>query len=484
MVHGANTIVSRDDKQAILDIFLGKLEKKSKLIEKYKHRPIEFLALKGSFYPSKLEKMFMDIYSMRVRLALIVGPRGGGKTHFFGDIAACLFLFKGFDALIGSGSDAQAARVYERVWELLGEDEEISEFVPNMTTRITEGKDGNWIEFVPASQKRARGPHPGEGKRGGLIEADEEAEMDPNILNALMGTGGTAKPLVVLRGSTAHKVDGTFAEKLDNPGNYTVYRWDAFDVCGKCELKCEECIPEFRKTYCKGKAKQNSILGWISLDYIFTMWQEMDKEWFEVELMGLRPSGAGLVIAPEDLKAALREEDVPYVPGAPNCAGIDWGFVGMTGVVATQMVKGRLQLFDRMLFTRKGIEDIIAGLIGWREMYGITEVYSDSSHPFENDSLRKAGFTVTEVTFVSFKDAGAGAVKGSAEKRLLDIPLKFKSKDAKKPDVVNQLAGWKRGKDGKIVKKDDHYCDALLCTMMKWWKKMKRAAGYLKVTRG
>lgn len=475
-------IISRDDKQEILDIFLGKLEKQNKLIEKYKHRPIEFLALKGSYYPPKLECMFLDIYSLRVRRALLVGPRGGGKTYFFGDIAACLFLFKGFDALIGSGSEAQASKVYKRVWDLLGEDEEIAEFVPNITTRITEGKDGNWIEFVPASQTRARGPHPGEGKRGGLIEADEEAEMQTNILNALMGTGGTAQPLVVLRGSTAHKVDGTFAEKLDNPGNYTIYRWDAFDVCEKCTRNCAECIPEFREIYCQGKAKKNSVLGWISIDYIISMWQEMDKEWFEVELMGLRPSGAGLVIGPEDLKAAL-VDDAPFVPGAPNCAGIDWGFVGMTGVVATQMFKERLQLFDRMLFTRKGIEDIIAGMVSWRDMYGITEVYADSSHPFENDSLRKAGFTVVEVTFVSFKDAGAGAVKGFAEKRILDIPKKFKSKDAKKPDVVNQLAGWKRGKDGKIVKKDDHYCDALLCTMKKWWNKMRRRVGYTKVTR-
>lgn len=469
-------IVSRDEKNAVLDVLLDKLRNRDQLIEKYAGKPLEFLAKKGSYYPPKLRKMFMDIWSLRVLRALIIGPRGGGKTFVFGDISACLFLFKGFDVLIGSGSEAQAAKVYARVWDLLSDDKEVAEFVPNMTTRIAEGKRGNWIEFVPASQKKARGPHPGEGKRGGLIVADEAAEMAKDILRALMGTGGTADPLIVLWGSTSHKVDGEFAEKLDNPGNYVVYRWDAFDVAKKCTRDCAECIPEFREIYCQGKAKNNSILGWVSIDYLVSMWEDMDKEWFEVEMMGMRPSGAGLVIAPEDAKAMV-VEDVKFVRGAPNCVGIDWGFKGMAAAVATQMVAGRVQVFDRMSWTRKGIDVIIADLIAWREMYGSAEVYADSSHPFENDSLRKAGFTVTEVAFVSFKDAGAGAVKGFSEKRILDIPERFK-------DLIGQLKGWKRGKDGKIVKKDDHFCDALLCTMWKWWKKMRRTVGYTKITRG
>ncbi len=469
-------MTSRDDKNAILNVFLDKLEKNNRLIEEFSGKPLQFLAKRGSYYPPPLERMFTDIYFGRVRRGAIVGPRGGGKTFSLGDLAASMFLFREYDVLVGSGSDAQAAKVYERVFDLLGDDEAVAEYVPNITTRVTEGRNGNWIEFVPASQKRARGPHPGEGKRGGLIIVDEEAEMDEAIYKAIVGTGGTAKPLVILRASTAHKVEGTFAELLDNPKGYTVYRWDVFDVCEKCTRSCSECIPEFREDYCQGKAKKNGVLGWVSLDYIFSMWEEMDKEWFEVELMARRPSGAGLVIAPEDAKA-MQVDEVPYVPGAPVCAGIDWGFVGLAAAVATQMVPStssgtqagehRLQVFDRMSWTRKGIEVIASDLKTWREMYGITEVYADSSHPFENDSLRKEGFTVTEVTFVSFKDAGAGAVKGFAEKRRLDVPKRFK-------DLIDQLKRWKRGKDGKIVKKDDHFCDALLCTMWKWWKKMRR----------
>jgi hypothetical protein len=469
-------ITTRDEKNTILEVFLDKLEKDDRLKVEYSPKPLEFLAKRGSYYPPILEKMFKDIYFGLVTRAALVGPRGGGKTFSLGDLASCMFLFKDYDVLIGSGSEEQASKVYDRVMQILCDDDETADYVPNITTKVAKGKKKNWIEFVPASQKRARGPHPGEGKRGGMIIVDEEAEMDDAILKALMGTGGTAQPLVIVRASTAHKVDGTFAELLDNLKGYTLYKWDAFDVCGKCDRKCADCIPEFRDDYCQGKAKKNSILGWVSVDYLFAMWEEMDKEWFEVELMSRRPSGAGLVVDPQHWPAALVDE-APYVPGAPNCMGIDWGYVGMSAGLATQSANGKIQIFNRIRWTRKGIEIIIADLVAWREMYGITEVYADSSHPFENDQVRKAGFIVTEVTFVSFKDAGAGAIRGFFEKGQIEIPKIYK-------DVIEQLKKWRRGKDGKIIKKDDHYCDALLCTMWKWWKKMRRQVGYTKVTRG
>jgi len=141
------------------------------------------------------------------------------------------------------------------------------------------------------------------------------------------------------------------------------------------------------------------------------------------------------------------------------------------------LVGEKLRIFDRMSFHLKGIEEITSALIEWRRMYDINEVYGDSSHPFENDALRKADFKVTEVTFVSFKEAGAGAVKWFFEKKRIELPEKFK-------DVIDQLKKWRRDKHGKIVKKDDHFPDALLCTMMKWWQKARRKVGYLKVTKG
>ena len=465
-----------DEKNEILNIFLDELKGRNRLIEENYHRPVEFLAKRGSYYPSPLEEMFMDVYTLRVNRAMWIGPRGGGKTYGLGDLASCLFLFKEFDILIASGGEGQSKEVYEEVMNVLGEDEEVEEYVPTLTRQITRGRAGNWIRFLPASTRRARGPHPGRG-HGGMIILDEEGEMDEKVVKAVLGTGSTAKPLIIIRASTAHNIDGTFAELLDNyeERGYKLYRWDAFDVCEKCERKCEDCIPEFRDDYCQGKAHHNSILGWIAMDYLFQMWEEETKEWFEVELMGRKPSGAGRVIKPEDIKKALVPE-APFVRGVPGAFGIDWGFKGLCAVLATQMIDGKLRIFDRMSFTRKGIDVITEALKDWREMYDINEVYGDSSHPFENDALRKADFTVYEVTFVSFKEAGAGAIRWFFEKLRIEIPEEFK-------DVIGGLKKWKRDQHGKIVKKDDHFPDALLCTMKKWWDKARRKVTYTKLTR-
>ena len=470
-------ITRYDDKNEILNVFLEELKSKDKIIDDYGFRPIEFLAGRGSYYPPILKEMFMDIYMQRVLKALLVGPRGGGKTYCLGDLAAALFLFKGFDALIASGGEWQSKEVYDEVSNVLNtKDEDVAQQVPTQTTQITKGRKGNWIRFLPASTRRARGPHPGRG-HGGVIILDEEGEMAEDIVKAVLGTGSTAKPLILIRASTAHKIDGTFAELLENydERGYKLYQWEAFDVCEKCTRKCKDCVPEFRDDYCQGKAHNNSILGWISLDYLFAMWEDETKEWFEVELMGRRPSGAGRVIAPDDIRKALVDE-VIFVKGAPGAFGVDWGFKGMAAAVATQMVGEKLRLFDRMSFHLKGIEVIIGALKEWRDMYGIDEVFADSSHPFENDTLRKAGFTVHEVTFVSFKEAGAGAVKWFFEKERIELPKIFK-------DVIDQLKKWRRDKFGEIVKKDDHFPDALLCTMQKWWKKARRRVGYTRATR-
>jgi len=470
-------ILRYDQKNEILNVFAEELQKQDKIIDEWGHRPLEFLAQHGSYYPSVLARMFADIYYGRVENAMLIGPRGGGKTYMLGDLAAALFLFNGFDILISSGGEGQAKEVYDEVTRVLDIDnEEVAAQVETQTTQITRGRRGNWIRFTPASTRRVRGPHPGRG-HGGMIILDEEGEMDEKIVKGVLGTGSTANPLIIIRASTAHKIDGTFAELLEDyeARGYTLYQWDAFDVCEKCERNCEDCIDEFRNDYCQGKAKNNSVLGWIKLKYLFKMWKQETQDWFEVELMGRRPKGAGLVIDREDFADAV-VDDVQYTPGAPGAIGIDWGFKGFTKAVATQMVEGMLGVFETLSWSRKGIEEIIEDLLAWRETYGLTEVYADSSHPFENDALRKAGFTVHEVTFVSFKEAGAGAVKWFFEKGKIRIAQRF-------GELIKQLKGWRRDAHGKIVKKDDHFPDALLCTMEKWWKKARRLAGYTKATR-
>ena len=98
-----------------------------------------------------------------------------------------------------------------------------------------------------------------------------------------------------------------------------------------------------------------------------------------------------------------------------------------------------------------------------RELYGFNDIYADSSHPFQNANLASEtyGFTVHEVKFQTAKDLGVGALKHWTENGMFQIPRRFEQ-------AIKQLKHWRKNKDGKIVKKDDHYPDMFLCAGMKW----------------
>ena len=69
--------------------------------------------------------------------------------------------------------------------------------------------------------------------------------------------------------------------------------------------------------------------------------------------------------------------------------------------------------------------------------------------------MKSEDFDVEEVPFGSYKETGAGWLRYIFERELFKAPRHL-------VEVLNQLVNWHRGKNGKIVKKDDHYPDALL----------------------
>src|SRR5205085_6669688 len=104
----------------------------------------------------------------------------------------------------------------------------------------TDTTEKAWIRVLAASNKSTRSPHAGgkkkfKGKivvRGGILVIDEEAEADPKIVGASLGTINTARPSVNVRCSTFHNAVGSFAEVVDNHKKmgYKLYRWSVFDV--------------------------------------------------------------------------------------------------------------------------------------------------------------------------------------------------------------------------------------------------------------
>ncbi len=459
-----------------LAIFKTLLENLDALQREYPD-PKEFLAKKGYKFPSVIRQLFDDVYSLRVQRAVAVSARGGGKTYLAAGLAASFLLFRGFHVAVVAGSLEQARYLFEYAKEIFDEPEVVSGgYIEKETKTLAKTRDGAWFKVAPASPKTIRGLHA--HGRGMLLILDEEAEMDPDIVRAALKTVKDAQPSVILRISTNHKIMGTFADLVENHERYgyTYYHWDSFDVAkidhwqGKepnwefyflpyrsaySDEEIQKMIQDLR-AYWRMKPREH-IDGWIRMEEIVQDFVESPREWFEVEDLGLKPSGEGLVLDPQKVDAAFHA-DVDYMPTAEAWIAIDWGFKGMTAVEVLQQIGDEVWLVESRSYTQVPISDLVHELESLAEIYDTREVYADASHPFENEELRNAGFDVTEVKFNQFKETGAGWLR-----HLLDTG-KFKA-NTRFREAWTQLKNWRRDQSGKIVKKDDHHPDALLAGM-------------------
>lgn len=464
-------------KRTALEKLKEELLKRDKIVEQYRSKPRQFLEKFGYRFPFKVKQFFNDVYSERVTRAVVKSCRGGGKTMLAAGLGFDFFLFKKWNVGIVAGSKEQGLRSIEYIQDITGEPE-VSDYVPDETKTLVKGRWGNWIKASPASTKAIRGLH-AKG-RGMLLIMDEEAEMEEAIVRSALKVVKDAKPAIIIRLSTAHKVVGTFIDLVDNHKKYgyELYDWDSFDVAEKCQDNCNECLkayydsrPDIKKIeedfvniYCKKKAKQGC--GWLSIPEIRQAFIESSKEWFEVEDMGWKPSGEGSVLPIEKVKRAFDNDFVEIVPSAEHWLCIDWGFKGMTAIESLQKVDQEVQLLESKEFVEITLPLITEYLREQSEALQTKEIYADSSHPFENNQLKNEGFDVIEVPFVSYKETGAGWLRYLFEKDMFKAPNYM-------TNVLKQLVSWRRDKGGKIKKKDDHHCDALLAGT----KKLEDAQG-------
>lgn len=465
---------SHELETAVLIDVAAILKKRHAPIAEYRGDPKRFFTERGAVFFPETARLFDDLYSLRVRKAVALAPRGGGKTYGAAVLATALFLFKNFDVGIVAGSETQALTLYSYITDWLERPEaEAFVTIEKLTSTYLVSARKNRIVARTASPKSIRGLHLGRKVRGALLILDEEAEAEPDVVRAARFIVRTAAPPLILRQSTYHRITGSFADLVENHKSqgYTSYKWDSFDIAKACPYECENCPePEFRDKYCKGKAKHSQ--GWVSIDEILTEWRDTNRETFEVEVMGMRPASAGLVIQPGDLERAvdLGERAFPEEFDYSWCC-IDWGFAGMTAIVIVGMAGERVFVRHTEMFTRHGIDVIVAKLKELRGTLGFREVYADASHPFENDRLRDEGFAVwgerkekgpstLGVPFVKFKEEGVAILSYLFEKNRIGVR-------AKEHALLQQFRSWRRDQAGHIIKKDDHFPDALIAGAQK-----------------
>lgn len=392
-----------------------------------------------------------------------------------------------------AGSLVQAEVVYNYFTDYCEIDPSIRNHIKgNVTMTETEGVANNTFSCVTASPKQVRGKHPD------TLISDETCETSDELVYAALPMVNDSKTPLVIMASTFHKIYGVFQETWDNAAQrgYLRISWDIFDVCSEFPADYWENgvlhdgtlvrnILGIEKLKRHAAGRTGDPDGWIPVENVVQAWREKPSEdWFEVEYLGSRPSAAGLVLKPEDVDAAMFDQDyhpnLRYTPGATVVIGIDWGFSSMTAVVELMgHADENVVMLDNQNFTQVGSEDIIKNVLARVRRHKVRFIYADSAGKFENDALQKAlnkaglGCKVIEVVFSKEKEGMLGNLRAHFERRKIRIP-RFYARIGEKGETLripSVEAYWQhkryRYQDGtdKPVKKDDHIPDATQCAL-------------------
>lgn len=496
------------------------------LIKKFRGKPIQLAERFGLKLPEKpaivmdrlgvydeerfgpivpgLRELIEDVCLGRVQDAVVVGPRGGGKSFGVAFIEFYLWMIESFDALNFGGSELQAANVYDYLVGFMEHDPYWQTLLKG-ETKLSESKkkDDAWIKVLTASSKSVRSPHAGgerKGKiRGGLLVIDEEAEAEPELVNTVLWTVNTAQPSVTVRSSTFHNAEGTFADLIDDhvKMGYKLYKFDIFDMCAGCDCaggpdECqsdEKCFREdhfvdvenpdtgeteehlLHRAYCGGRAKY--ARGHIPMTEVVKSWLRIKRNHgiFEVEAMGSRPTTSGHVIK-DRMKYAENCEAEPaetlYQKGAPVSICVDWGAV-QGGITVWQEQWGdrgeRHVLLHADLIEETGLTQQIGIIVGYFNRYldDVVDVACDigGGGMFNNPMLRdEYGLPVRDVDFGQEKETAAAAWNLFNEANKCVYPVEFE-------DWHDQIKRWKR-KNGRIQKGGDHLMDSSICYFAKF----------------
>lgn len=334
---------------------------------------------------------------------------------------------------------------------------------------------------------------------GGLVHNCEA--KDEIIESALPMVTASENPLVVMT-STFHKIFGKFQEVWDGAPQmgYARFTWDVFDVTKSFDpavwkdpqlrreihdLSIEqagEASLEFRAA-----GRTGDIEGWFDIMNVIQDWRAKSSlDWFDVELMGLRPSAVGMINKPEDVDACMFEceepesyDDFQYLSVYPaeyqyfqelsSAGGIDWGFSGMTSVTGLHRAKDDVLVKHyQKEYTGTRSHVIIEDTLDAIERFRWRVVYCDAEAKFENADLAAAiakrfynsdfRCRVEEVNFGTEKNEMLGNYRSRFQRRLYRIPLISRFKPAM---WQHKRYRYQEGSD-KPLKQDDHIPDSTM----------------------
>lgn len=290
---------------------------------------------------------FESLFYDRPPLALVLGPRGGGKSFLSAlDTHLRSRWSPGHGTLVLGGSRAQSSQVFGALRDLVrhGHDEDVVARLLKDGATYTNGSE---VAILAASPTSVRGPHVAS------LKLDEVDEIDPEIREAAMGMcmNRRGESASVVMTSTWHRVGGPMSELMERAeaGRFPLYRFCVFEVLERCPdersgprlEKCPSCplMPwchDDRDAHPSGLPKAKRSAGHYGIDALIQKVQATSLRTFEADYLCRGPRADGLWFAGFDESAGVTER-AEYDPALPVHLAIDPGV--FTGAVFFQRAR-------------------------------------------------------------------------------------------------------------------------------------------------
>ena len=183
-------------------------------------------------------EFFWDLYHLRPSLALVLGPRGGGKSFLSALHTHLVSRFRPrHGTRILGGSLAQSEQIYralrDAIYDGSGKRTSDADSITHLLKGQAHYRNGSEVSVLAASSRSVRGPHIPS------LKLDEVDEITTDLREAAMGMcmddryGSKAS---VLMTSTWHKVNGPMANLMERAaaGEFPLYTFCVFEVLERC----------------------------------------------------------------------------------------------------------------------------------------------------------------------------------------------------------------------------------------------------------
>lgn len=417
-------------------------------------------------------RFIWDIFSGKVKLAVVWKSRGGGGSLTVAILIFLMMVYKGksFKDLAGSGD--QAKNVYRYTQDFWYCEDKVAKILDGDPLQSrTRLKTGNTLECVACSETQARGDHP-----PGLIidEAAQKERSKDDIFESAIQMVFSEEDYVVIILSTFHIPVGFFQDYWDNAEKkgFTRYKWNVYDTLRKCtvEIDCRDCpltekvavfekktgkIKEYKYDGCNGRARKTD--GYLSRDNALAAKRANKKDNWAVEWECKRPKSSGLIFPLNYQEKAWKRLSI--IRDVPTFVGIDWGYGVQTSIITAQRYPEFVGITNEAFYERTPLREISSYLTNLRRRVGDFKILADASHPFNNTHLEEDGFLIDGIAFNKWKKFAIDNVILYLEylKMLIDPTLL---------GLIASMKIWHRDKLGNISKKGSHGSEALICAML------------------